>query len=82
MTWAGGSTTPYIPFVTAVLNLTEYTHVYSITPKYKNGPYNDRCLPCVICMQEPKKYLVGAISASTYNNPFTDVTIHFDIIAD
>lgn len=82
LTWKGGSTSPYISFVTAVLDLSEYTHVYSITPRYKNGMYSDRCLHCVICMREPKKHLVGAISASTYNNQFTDVTFNFDIIAD
>ncbi len=81
MTWAGGSTSPYIPFVTTTLNLTEFSNIYSITPRHKNGQYSDRCFPCVICMREPKKYVVGAISLSTYTNPFSDVTIHFDIIA-
>ena len=84
LSWAGGSTTPYVPFVTAILDLSGCNHVYAVTPRYKGGgSYADRCLPMVVGMTEqPKKYYIGAYSDYAYNNPFTNVDVHCDILYD
>lgn len=84
LSWAGGSVTPFVPFVTAILDLRECTHVYAVTPRYKGGgSYADRCLPMVVGLTAiPNRYYIGAYSDNNYNNQFTNVVVHCDILYD
>ena len=84
LSWDGGPVTPFVPFTTAILDLSGCNHIYAVTPRDKGGgQYADRCLPMVVGMTaQPKKYYIGAYSNYTYNNPFNNVNVYCDILYD
>lgn len=82
--WSSGSTTPYIPFKTAELDLTDCLHVYAITPRKRAGMYVDRWRAMVIgtTNDSEKKYLVGCYTDDVWVNEFSNAVVYLDVLYD
>lgn len=80
--WEGGSVTPYVPYQSTILDLSDIDGtILSVIPIRKTGNYNDRCHPSnVIGLSDNKKYYVGVVEPGAYVNSYGPVTITYAVL--